>query len=307
MMDRFQILGQMAMVLLALTLAAPATYGATQVLLEEQSLYSTVVVKKSGSLICLLFTVREDQRNQSCINQKRPRQMVFGYTRMTMTGLLFQPEPQRILVVGLGGGTLPQAFVDLFPGAKVDSIEIDPAVLKVAQTYFGFTPSDRNRVHTQDARIWVKRAALKQQKFDLIVLDAFNGEYIPEHLMTVEFLREVQQLIADDGVLISNTFAISDLYDHESTTYSAVFGEFINFQVPESANRVVIWPKVDVSDELLKERSELLAARLRPYAVPIQRYARLIKRQRGAKPDWDTAAKELTDQYAPANLLQNSD
>lgn len=275
-----------------------------EVLLEQQSLYSTVLVKKTGSVVCLLFSVRTEQRNQSCINQKKPKEMVFAYTRMSMATLLFNPEPERILVIGLGGGTLPMAFTELYPQAEIDSIEIDPVVVKVAEDYFGFVADERNRVHTQDARIWVRRANLREQKFDIIVLDAFNGEYIPEHLMTVEFFRELKSLLSSDGVLVSNTFAISDLYDHESATYAAVFGSFINFQISESANRLVIAPNQQVTDEQLRARADQLAAALRPYSVPLHRYARTIIRQRDDKPDWDEDAKLLTDQYSPANLLR---
>ena len=55
------------------------------------------------------------------------------------------------------------------------------------------------------------------------MLDAFDGEYIPEHLMTVEFL-EMRDLLSDDGVLVANTFASSKLYDYESATYAEAFG-----------------------------------------------------------------------------------
>ena len=64
----------------------------------------------------------------------------------------------------------------------------------------------------------------EQQRYDLIMLDAFDHEYIPEHLLTQEFLQEVKSLLAPGGVLAANTFSSSRLYDHESTTYAAVFG-----------------------------------------------------------------------------------
>ena len=48
------------------------------------------------------------------------------------------------------------------------------------------------------------------------MLDAFDHEYIPEHLLTQEFLKEVKSLLAPGGVLAANTFSSSRLYDHES-------------------------------------------------------------------------------------------
>ena len=274
------------------------------ILHEERSLYSRILVKKSGSLICLQFTVRAAQRNQSCQNQRRPREMVFSYTRMSMTALLFTPRPASILVVGLGGGTLPTALRELFPTARIDAVEIDPAVIKVARQYFGFTDDANLHVHSQDARVWTKRALLRAERYDLIILDAFNGEYIPEHLMTQEYLQETRDLLAPGGTLVANTFTVSELYHHESATYADVFGQFINFKLPESANRVVLVPGEELSDERLLGRASALQSRLRPYNVDITRYTRLLLRQRKRSPDWDTNARILTDQYSPANLLQ---
>ena len=105
---------------------------------REQSLYQTILVDDTGTRRCLQFSVRRDQRNQSCIDLKHPQQMVFTYTQMMMAGLLLAPDPQRILMIGLGGGTLPLALNDLFPQVRIDIVEIDSAVVRIAREFFGF-------------------------------------------------------------------------------------------------------------------------------------------------------------------------
>ena len=293
-----------AATLMALVLLVAENDANAGVVHRERSLYSTILIDQRGSLICLQFSVRTDQRNQSCMDERRPHELVFSYTRMMMTGLLLRPNPARILMVGLGGGTLPAALAELYPNAIIDVVEIDPAVVKVAERFFGFVPSANTTVFTQDGRVFVKRAALRGERYDLIMLDAFNGEYIPEHLMTREYLQETKALLAPGGTLVANTFSISHLYDHESATYAEVFGDFINFRIPESSNRVVVVPGADVADAQLTERAEELTARLRPYDIPIKRYTRILIKNRRAQPDWRHDARVLTDQYAPANLLQ---
>ena len=62
----------------------------------------------------------------------------------------------------------------------------------------------------------MKRAAARGLSWDYIMLDAFTGDYIPEHLMTREFLEEVSAALTEDGVLVANTFASSALYDAET-------------------------------------------------------------------------------------------
>ena len=132
----------------------------------------------------------------------------------------------------------------------------------------------------------------------------FNGEYIPEHLMTQEYLAETKALLAPGGTLIANTFAISDLYHSESATYASVFGEFINFSLPESANRVIVVPPESLSRDELVARAKAWAPRLKPMRVQIERLARALGALANEPPDWNSDARVLTDQYAPANLLQ---
>lgn len=268
---------------------------------RERSLYSTILVDERGSLLCLQFSVRQDQRNQSCLDSRNPRRLVFAYAKMMLAGLLLNPDPQRILVVGLGGGTLPIALSELYPESRIDVVEIDPAVKTVAETYFGFAETEKMRVLLQDGRVFTKRAITRGDKYDFIMLDAFNGDYIPEHLMTREYLEETRALMTDDGVVISNTFAISELYDHESVTYEAVFGTFFNVRDTTSANRIIIAVNGDLPDRAtLSGRALQLAMPLRTYDMRIADYPPIFS----TAIDWDQNARVLTDQYAPVNLLR---
>lgn len=278
---------------------------------RERSLYSTVLVNKSGNMLCLAFSIKRDQRNQSCIDTRAPREMVFSYTRMMMAALLFNPDPKRVLVIGLGGGTLPSAIAELYPDVIIDAVEIDSAVVEVARNFFDYRPHSGTSVTVADGRLFVKRRASVRARqgetaepgYDLVLLDAFNGDYIPEHMMTQEFLAELRSVMSEDGVLAANTFAISDLYHHESATYASVFGQLHNFRLPDTGNRVIITGKIDLPDPLtLGEQAAQLDVRLSRYGVYLADYLELIE---GAQ-DWKADARVLTDQYSPANLLQGN-
>jgi spermidine synthase len=219
-----------------------------------------------------------------------------------MMGLTLEPQPGRILILGLGGGTLPTALDETLPDARIDVVELDPSVIRVAREYFRFAPSDRVKVFAQDGRVFVKRAVQQGEQYDLIMLDAFNGEYIPEHLMTREFLEEVQALLAPGAVLAANTFSISRLYDHESATYAEVFGEFFNMRRDDSGNRVVLARNGPLpGPEEIAERARQLEPGLEPYGIEPSRLMDLMT----TDVDWDTDARVLTDQYSPANLLND--
>lgn len=287
-----------------------AEFADAKVLHRERSLYQTILITKERGRLCLQFSIRREQRNQSCMNPDRPRELLFPYTRMMMAALLLNPEPRNILVVGLGGGTLPTALSELYPEAEQTVVEIDAAVVKAARQFFDYEPGERTRVVVQDARVFTKRQARRVAEgapgYDLVMLDAFNGDYIPEHLLTQEYLEETRSIMAEDGILAANTFAISKLYDHESTTYAAVFGQFLNYRLAQTGNRVILARNTDNPAPLatvgsLRSAAQALDPLLKPYRI------RLLPDVRDMLTgvDWDTGARILTDQYSPANVLSS--
>lgn len=294
---RLPVLMTVAVMLLTGSVLAQAQ---SRVIHEERSMYRNVIVIEQNQRRCMRFDVYRGTMNQSCINLRNPQELVFDYTRMSFAGLLLNPDPQRILVAGLGGGSIPVVLNEVFPEAQIDVLEVDPAVVRVAERFFDFRENDRMRVHVVDARVFVKRAGLRAEQYDYIVLDAFTGEYIPEHLLTREFLEEVREILTPDGVLVANTFSESRLYHHESETYHTVFGDFYNFRLPGTGNRIIVaTPHALPPQGDLRAPAQALHHRLTDYGVSLLEYpARMTSR-----PDWDRSARLLTDQYSPANLL----
>ena len=140
------------------------------------------------------------------------------------------------------------------------------------------------------------------QTYDLILLDAFNGDYIPEHLMTAEFLREVKALLPAEGMIVANTFSSSRLYHAESQTYAEVFGSLFNIRMANTGNRIIVVSAAPLPDKTtLDQRAAAMGDRLRAFGVDIAAMTQYVK----TTPDWDTKARILTDQYAPVNQLNN--
>ena len=288
--------------LLLLILALPPVH-ADKVIHREKSLYRNILVTQQAERRCLAFSVKRQRRNQTCMNIDRPRQIVFPYVRMTFAGLTANPEPKEMLMIGLGGGTIASTLMELYPDLKMDLVEVDEAVVKVAQQFFNFYPNAMTNVVIVDGRVFVRRALRIDRRYDLIILDAYNGDYIPEHLMTKEFLSDVKALLTPNGILVANTFASSRLYDHESTTYGKVFGQFMNLKMPGTGNRVIIAGKKRLpNQDVLKANADYLKPRLDAYGVNLPLLISHIDRT----VDWDTTARPLTDQYSPANLLQGA-
>jgi spermidine synthase len=286
---------------LPLLLLLPAACGSSgevgNIVHQERSLYRNIYVAEQGGERCMYFRLRGSPGKQSCIDLAEPKRLVSEYSRLMMAGLYVQPEPRRILMIGLGGGVVPTVLQQLLPEAEIDVVEIDPAVVRVAASHFDFKAGPKTRVHAEDGRVFVKRQLGAGAKYDLVMLDAYDGEYIPEHLLTLEFLREVGGLLGPAGAVVANTWSSSKLYDHESVTYEAAFGPFLNLR---ARNRIVIaGPAAALPAEQRAANAAAYEERLRAFGV--SRDA-LLPLMRGGR-DWDAGTRILTDQYSPSNLL----
>lgn len=281
-----------------------------EVIHSERSLYRNILVEDKGDLRCLKFNVKSNKTRQSCLLKSQPQRLVFNYTKQLLTGLLVNPKPKRILIIGLGGGTMSNTLHQLLPDSYIDNVEIDESVIKVARQYFGFLENDQIKTYSQDGRVFVKRALLKKLQYDWIILDAFNGDYIPEHLMTKEYLEETKRLLSPQGILTANTFSSSKLYVYESATYKAVFGDYYQVSNPDNSNRIILARNNGLDENLYKEQAAIeqnesitkLAIKLLTIGVDAKQLYKNIK-STATHQDWPDDSPVLTDQFSPANLL----
>ncbi len=123
---------------------------------------------------------------------------VFSYAMVMDIPAHFFDAPGDMLLIGLGGGTVARDYYRR--GWRVDAVEIDRVVAKVAQDYFGTEP-DSVAIHIMDGREFLIGS---DRKFDLVVMDAFGSSSIPFHLVTREAFGLVKSRMADDGVLAIN-------------------------------------------------------------------------------------------------------
>ncbi len=274
------------------------SYG-EQVLHEYKSLYRNVTVIENSRTRCVrLKNKRNPYNSQSCYLKAAPSELLFFYSKAMMSVLATQPDGQKILSVGLGGGTMPTAIHSYFKNMDVTTVEIDPKMLEAARDYMGFTAGERNQVVIQDARFFIKKQVAKGAQYDVVLLDAFNGEYIPEHLTTQEFLQEVKSIMKPGGVLLSNTFSFKDFYHSESVTYDSVFKGFCSMR--SSTVRTIVAYKDKACDpNVLKATVMSKLTSLTAYISNPSHMLNVISNDK----NWDETARIFTDQFSPANLM----
>jgi len=271
---------------------------------KKNSLYHNIFVYQNGSVMTLNFGRRPPVNIQSRINNKNLRQHMLEYTKVSFCSLCYNPEPKKMLVVGLGGGVIPREMRHYFPQLDIDIVEIDPEIPIVAKKYFQFREDENLKVHIDDGRIFIKKQLRLDNvpKYDIIVLDAFNSDYIPFHLMTKEFLEQVKGVLADDGVVIANVFYSNRLFDAELKTFLAVFGRCQTFFCTDSGNAILVSPGPNAPALTVKQATERARNLQQKKDFDFNMVA--VARRLITDITPETKAKILTDDKAPVNWLQ---
>jgi len=116
----------------------------------------------------------------------------------------YTPRIDEVLCIGLGVGVVPMQFAN--DGARVDVVEINPAVVPVGAEFFDLQPQ-RLHISIGDGRWFVNRCT---KQYDAVILDAFLGDSCPSHLMTREAFRAIRRDLKPEGTLVINTFGDFD-------------------------------------------------------------------------------------------------
>jgi len=219
----------LALALTALPAAGQTRCGESRVVFERDTVYHRIRVAEDNCYRWLHF----DRSRQGGMFLTDPRESPLVYPDYFLLAWLFHPAIRRVLVVGLGSGSVPKRILSDFPGVEVDSVELDPVVVEVAKRYFAVTDGPRHRIFVQDGRQYIRRT---DAQYDLVVMDAYHAEGVPFHLVTQEFFRQVKARLAPGGIVAANIVGFlggpdSKLFKAIYKTYAAEFTGLYLFPV----------------------------------------------------------------------------
>ena len=283
----------------------PSPGRASTVLYEKQSSYHYIRVIESGTVRTMTFRRRGFDRNQSSMDISDPLRPCLPYYPLMFSGYLFVPKPKRILIVGMGAGILSRWSAHYFPEAIVESIELDPDVVEVAKKFFGFEEGERQRVFIRDARVQIKVLQNQREKYDLIMLDAFRGGYVPFQLTTKEFFEECREILSPQGALVVNLKPGWVIYQYQRRTLASVFPEQYPFGGPSGDEVVVALSPDAEASPLPRDKDDLLAAAKRlqeERTLSFQLSDVVLQFNRG--PHFPAKGIIFTDGHVPANILR---
>lgn len=159
---------------------------------------SVPFVRTDGRRVELRF---DAQSVQSTMNLDDPMRLELEYTRAMMLFLLFNPAPTSILMIGLGGGSLPKYCQRHLPEADITVVEINPGVIALREAFQVPPDGPRFRVVQDDG---ARQIRATRDLHDVILLDGFDAMGQPEALASRDFYDACRAALRPDGVLVVN-------------------------------------------------------------------------------------------------------
>ncbi len=267
----------------------------TKIIYEEDSLYYHIIVMEDSCCRYLKFDF--DMRHyQSAMYLNKPHKSWLTYAGYIPLLFAFNPAASDILVMGLGGGSLPKLLHKINPGLKIDAVELDPEVLKVAEKFFYFKDGVHADVYINDARIYAKKT---DKKYDVIILDAYKSEFAPYHLLTKEYFEELSSILKEGGLLLFNMYDPHNREIHKPVlkTLRAVFNDTALFDILPDADIIVAGnSKHKTTLESLNNRAKIVRKK---YGFDLKRRIQTWK-----EVHIDENIPIFTDDYSPGSLYR---
>jgi spermidine synthase len=175
---------------------------------------------------------------QSSMKLADPVELVLSYTRAMMAFLLFEPEPKRVAMIGLGGGSLAKFVYHRMPQTSVVAVECLPSVIFAARRYFHVPEDDeRFRAELEDGAAWV---ASRRDCCDVMLVDGYDGHAHVESLASEAFYANARAALSARGVLVANLWSSDDRFDTYVQRMERVFGAVVCLPAERRGNIIVL-------------------------------------------------------------------
>ena len=254
--------------------------------------YNDVYITKRRAELTMSFQLHGWDYTESVTNLKDPDDLPVKYTRAMTVGVIYPEELGKILMLGLGGGTISTYLGRHMPDVPIDTVEIDPGVIAAAKKYFGMVETEKVRFLDGDGRVFLNR---HKELYDLILVDAFHGGFVPFHMLTKEFYELVKQRLTPTGAAAFNVHDGTKLYASTLLTLASVFPA-VHVYPSGEGEAIVVVSASPPDDATLAGRAAALQQR-HNFRFPLPELpAKRTDRRPSQK------GELLTDDFAPVNL-----
>jgi spermidine synthase len=260
---------------------------------KRESLYNNIFIFGDRDNVTMTFGQNKRYYTESSMRLSDPGALTVEYTRLMTLGIVYPPKVERILEIGLGGGRTVSYLSAALPDTAILAVELDKDVVDLAKKYFKFKETARLRTVVADGRAFLMR---DKDRWDVILIDAYRGPFVPFHLLTREFYALVKSRLAPGGVVVQNIEPTTMLFDSATATLASVFR---SVDLYEGGGNVVAIG----SDGPPLTQAELLARAAKAHDLYNLRYdlRTMVKERRVLR---RPAGKIMTDDFAPVETLR---
>ncbi len=308
MPKRFAVSALAALALLALAAGARAEGPRDDVYIDDkpdplspllvrariETEYNNIFIVQKGDFLSMTFRLKGENTRQSVLNLRDHGQLPLPHAHYQTLAAVYAGKLNAMLMVGLGGGSVSQYFLRHVPEMHITSVELDPGVVEAAKTYFDVSESPRHKIATGDGRVFLQR---NRAKYDIVMIDAFRGGYVPFHLLTHEFYTLLASRLEPDGVAVLNLRGRTQLFDSSIVTLRRTFKTIEVYEW--SGNAIVLarlLPPMTPEERLVRAQERQARYKFRYELLPLLKdEARLDVKE----------ARVLTDDFAPVNLYDS--
>jgi spermidine synthase len=237
---------------------------------------------------------------QSAMDLSDPDRLTLAYTRKMMAFLLFNRAPGRILLLGLGGGSLAKFCHRRLPTAVVTAVELNSDVIALREVFAIPENSDRFQVICADGAAYVAQLAPVK---DVILVDACDRTGVATELDIPEFYENARRCLTPGGVFVINVCGDRQRRAAHLLKIRDVFGEaFLTMQARLDGNLIVLAFK-DHSPQISPEVLQVAAVDLkRRFALDFPRYVRRMAIDLQLR-RWERALDSDAAEEAPDSTL----
>jgi predicted O-methyltransferase YrrM len=124
--------------------------------------------------------------------------------------------PTKILILGLAGGTLVKILTKMYPNINITAVDVDPVMVDIGRKYFGLNTYKNLKIKIADALQYI---ANNNEKYDLVIIDIFQGDKTPVEFAEKEFIANVLSSVIKGGYVIINRLYFSKKLKEETNQY----------------------------------------------------------------------------------------
>src|SRR5262249_26033362 len=200
---------------------------------ERASTYNNIYVYKDGKDVLMTFGHNRRFYTESIYDTTDELALPVTYTRFMTVALAYASATDNLLEIGFGGGRTAWYLHKHMPALDITCVELDPAVVDLAKKHFGVREEDKFKITVADGRSYLVKS---RETWNVIMIDAYRGPFVPFHLLTEEFYRVVKSKLKPGGGVVQNIQPPPWMFDWGVATIQKVFS---NVEVFDAGGNIV--------------------------------------------------------------------